>query len=130
MVAPIIHAEPQTVKMRSGTISHRFEGALITLGPLAEQLDDTSMPGYGLVASVDSGTGGTGIGVGILQTQADMPGYVTFYVAVDDLAASLARAETLGGKTIVPPTPIPNVGAFAMFEDPEGHMIGLLKQQP
>ncbi|MBI5288168.1 MAG: VOC family protein [Chloroflexi bacterium] len=93
---------------------------------------DTSMPGYGLVASTEEGTGigGTGIGGGILQAQADMPGYVTFYVAVDDLAASLARAETLGGKTIVPPTPIPTVGAFAMFEDPEGHMIGLLKQQP
>jgi hypothetical protein len=57
-----------------------------------------------------------------------MPPYLTFYVAVDDLAAALVKAESLGGKTIVPPTPIPNVGAFAMFEDPEGHMIGLMKE--
>ena len=84
---------------------------------------DNSMPGYGLIA----GEGG-GIGGGILQMEQDMPPYVTFYVAVDDLAASLAEAGRLGGKTVVPPTPIPNVGAFAMLEDPEGHMIGLMKQ--
>jgi predicted enzyme related to lactoylglutathione lyase len=86
---------------------------------------DNSMPGYGLVAAAPDGIGG-----GILQQESDMPPYVTIYVAVDDLAASLARAEALGGKTVVPPTPIPNVGAFAMFEDPEGHMIGIIKQQP
>jgi predicted enzyme related to lactoylglutathione lyase len=85
---------------------------------------DTSMPGYGLIAA----TGGGGIGGGILQTREGMPPYLTFYVAVDDLAAALVKAESLGGKTIVPPTPIPNVGAFAMFEDPEGHMIGLMKE--
>ena len=85
---------------------------------------DTSMPAYGLIAA----TGDGGIGGGILQTQPDMPPYLTFYVAVDDLAASLKQAESLGGKTVVPPTPIPGVGSFAMFEDPEGHMIGLLKQ--
>jgi hypothetical protein len=85
---------------------------------------ETSMPGYGLVAPADGGIGG-----GILQTSGDMPSYVTVYVAVDDLAASLEQAAQLGGKTVVPPTPIPNVGSFAMLEDPEGHMIGLLKTQ-
>jgi hypothetical protein len=85
---------------------------------------DASMPGYGLVAAADGGIGG-----GILQVSDDMPTYVAFYVAVDDLATSLAQAGQLGGKTVVPPTPIPNVGSFAMFEDPEGHMIGIIRQQ-
>jgi len=58
-----------------------------------------------------------------------MPAYVTFYVAVEDLAATLERVQGLGGTTVVPPTPIPGVGAFAMFEDPEGHMLGIIKQQ-
>jgi len=83
---------------------------------------DTANPAYAMVAAADGGIGG-----GMSQTPPGVPPYVTIYVSVDDLAASLAKAERLGGKTIVPPTPIPNVGAFAMFSDPEGHVIGLLK---
>jgi predicted enzyme related to lactoylglutathione lyase len=56
-----------------------------------------------------------------------MPSYLTIYVLVDDLQASLDKAQSLGGKTVVPPTPIPNVGSFALFTDPEGHVIGLFK---
>jgi predicted enzyme related to lactoylglutathione lyase len=85
---------------------------------------NTGMPGYGLVAPSEGGIGG-----GIFQTQPNVPPYLTIYVAVDDLGESLARAAALGGKQIVPPTAIPNVGAFAMFEDPEGHMVGIIKQQ-
>jgi uncharacterized protein len=50
--------------------------------------------------------------------------YVTVYVQVDDLAAALARAESLGGKTLVPPVDIPT-GSFAWFADPDGNVIGL-----
>jgi predicted enzyme related to lactoylglutathione lyase len=84
---------------------------------------DTSMPGYSMVQAEEGGIGG-----GIMQAQGEMPPYLTFYVAVDDLEASLAKAEGLGGKGIVPPTPIAGIGAFAMFEDPEGHMMGIFKQ--
>ena len=55
--------------------------------------------------------------------------YVTFYVEVDDLAAALAKAESLGGRTLVPPVPIPPRGAFAWFADPEGNTIGLWKPE-
>jgi predicted enzyme related to lactoylglutathione lyase len=34
---------------------------------------------------------------------------------------------SLGGKTIVPPTEIPNVVTFALFSDPDGNMVGLVK---
>lgn len=67
-----------------------------------------------------------GIGGGIMTSPIDRP-YVIFYVQVDDLQASLDKAESLGGKTVVPPTPIPNVGAFAIFSDPDGNHIGLYK---
>jgi hypothetical protein len=83
---------------------------------------DASMPEYHLVAAA-----GEGIGGGIMQTQSGVPPYVTFYVTVDDLDAHLAKAGSLGARTIVPPTPIPNVGAFAMILDPEEHVIGLMK---
>lgn len=68
-----------------------------------------------------------GIGGGIIQTAGEMPpSYVMFYVGVDDLKATLAKVESLGGKTVVPPMPIPNdMGQIAVFMDPEDNVIGL-----
>lgn len=64
-----------------------------------------------------------------MRCREGMPSYVTIYVAVDDLEATLAKAKDLGGTSIVPPTPIPGVGAFAMFQDREGNAIGLLRPE-
>ena len=52
--------------------------------------------------------------------------YTIFYVQVDDVAAALKQAESLGGKTVVPPIDIPT-GTFAWFADPEGNTVGLWK---
>jgi predicted enzyme related to lactoylglutathione lyase len=78
---------------------------------------------YGLVEKEDGGIGG---GIGKAQ---DGPGYVTFYVQVDDPQAYLDKAESLGGKTIVPVTEIPDMVTFALFADPEGHMVGVVKSE-
>lgn len=73
-------------------------------------------------------TGGEGgINGGIHAPQGGAPNSVTFYVLVDDLAAYLAKAESLGAKTIMGPMPIPGVGSCAMFQDPGGNCIGLYK---
>lgn len=53
--------------------------------------------------------------------------YTMFYVEVDDVQASLDKAISLGGKTVVPPVKIPT-GTFAWFSDPDGNTIGLLKR--
>jgi len=52
--------------------------------------------------------------------------YVMVYVEVDDIQATLARVEALGGRTLVPRTPIPT-GHFAWIADPEGTRVGLLE---
>ena len=52
-------------------------------------------------------------------------GDVYVYISTDDIEASLAKAESLGGKAIVPKTEIPNMGWFAFFTDPTGNMVGL-----
>jgi predicted enzyme related to lactoylglutathione lyase len=52
--------------------------------------------------------------------------FTHFYVQTDDVAASLATVEGLGGKTLVPPVAIPS-GTFAWFTDPEGNTVGLWK---
>lgn len=53
--------------------------------------------------------------------------YTLIYVQVDDLQAALDHAAKLGGKTVVPPTDIPGMGAFAWLADPEGNTVGLWK---
>ncbi|MFQ6019540.1 MAG: VOC family protein [Dehalococcoidia bacterium] len=90
------------------------------------KIDANNPMNYGMA---DTGGQG-GINGGIFQKQGDMPDmppYVTFYVQVDDLQAYLNKAESMGGKTIVPPCPIPDAGSFALFHDPEGHLVGLFK---
>ncbi len=52
--------------------------------------------------------------------------YVTVYVQVDDVQAYLKKAESLGGKTLVPPVEIPT-GTFAWFADLDGSVLGLWK---
>ena len=53
--------------------------------------------------------------------------YTIFYVQVENIAASLAKAESLGGKTVVPQVDIPNYGSFAWFADGDGNTVGLWK---
>lgn len=52
-------------------------------------------------------------------------GDVRVYVATDDIDGTLADVERLGGKTLMPKMPIPNVGAIAIFADPTGNAVGL-----
>jgi predicted enzyme related to lactoylglutathione lyase len=48
------------------------------------------------------------------------------YITVDDLDAALAKAESLGAKVILSPTPLPeDCGRVAIFEDPQGVATGL-----
>ena len=70
---------------------------------------------------------GDGIGGGLMKTSGGMPPYLTVYVAVDDLEETLAKATRLGATVVVQPQEVPAVGTFALFQDPEGHMIGVLK---
>ncbi len=78
---------------------------------------------YGMVSA--QGDGSIGGGLGVAQDGASP--YVTVYVQVDDLQAYLDKAESLGGSTLMPPTPIPGIGSFAWFSDPDGVNIGLYK---
>jgi hypothetical protein len=50
--------------------------------------------------------------------------FTHFYIETSDVAASLAAIEAAGGRTIVPPVPIPT-GTFAWFADVEGNTVGL-----
>jgi uncharacterized protein len=79
--------------------------------------------GYSLVEKEAEGIGG---GIGASQ---DGPGMVTFYVQVEDPQAALDQAESLGGKTVMPVTTIPDTVTLALFSDPEGHVVGLVARE-
>jgi predicted enzyme related to lactoylglutathione lyase/ferritin-like metal-binding protein YciE/predicted ester cyclase len=51
---------------------------------------------------------------------------VLFYVYSKDIESDLQRAESLGGKVVVPVTEIPGRGHFAIVSDPSGNRFGLL----
>ncbi len=74
---------------------------------------------YGMVEAV-----GNGIPGGIGGTDL-MVGHLTFYVAVDDVDAYLKKAESLGGRVMMPKTSIPGSVTYGLISDPEGHMIGV-----
>jgi predicted enzyme related to lactoylglutathione lyase len=76
-------------------------------------------------AMVDTGAG-RGIPGGVGPVFQGTRSWVTFYVETPDIDASLARAEKLGGKTLLPRKTMANT-TLAFFEDPEGHVIGLVE---
>jgi uncharacterized protein len=72
--------------------------------------------------------GGGGINGGIGRSGTG-EAWATFYVEVDDPQAFLDRAEALGATTVLPATEIPGMATFAMFDDPDGLLIGLVQGQ-
>ena len=56
------------------------------------------------------------------------PVHVTFYVGVDDVAAALTRALDLGATTVMEPRQVSPGIETALFADPEGHTVGLMRR--
>ena len=82
---------------------------------------DSVMPEYAMAHPGDGIDGGVG------QAPAGAPGHVTFYVQVDDLPAALDKIKSLGGSTVQEPMDVPGGPSIALFADPEGHVVGLVK---
>jgi predicted enzyme related to lactoylglutathione lyase len=84
---------------------------------------ETAIPNYTIAHPGGEG----GINGGIGATMDGGAGHVTFYVAVSDLEAALSKIEGLGGSTVMEPSDVPEGPRIAMFADPEGHLVGLVK---
>ncbi len=66
---------------------------------------------------------------GIMATPPEaegMPPSWGAYVTVDDVDAMPARVEALGGKVLLPPQDIPEVGRFMVMQDPQGAVLMLI----
>jgi predicted enzyme related to lactoylglutathione lyase len=72
---------------------------------------------------------------GIQDTKAPLPdgtpsSYAVPCVQVGDVAATCGKVEDLGGKVVVPATPIPSGLVYAFVTDPAGNRIGLFTPPP
>jgi predicted enzyme related to lactoylglutathione lyase len=66
-------------------------------------------------------TGSTeGIQGGIWPAPPHAPTFVQFFVAVEDVRASVEMAEKLGAKLLIPPTMLPEGDEMAVLHDPQG----------
>jgi predicted enzyme related to lactoylglutathione lyase len=66
-------------------------------------------------------------GIGLMARQ--NPGHVqTHYFSVESVADYLARAERLGAKALMPKSPVPGMGWFAICQDTEGNVFGLWQE--
>jgi hypothetical protein len=67
---------------------------------------------------------------GMMKMPPDMQGappHWLAYFAVADCDQSAAKVTKLGGKVLVPPGDIPNVGRFSIVQDPQGATFALFK---
>jgi predicted enzyme related to lactoylglutathione lyase len=56
-----------------------------------------------------------------------VPPHWLVYFAVDDSDRTVSKASGLGAKVMVPPTDIPNIGRFAILNDPQGADFAVIR---
>jgi len=111
MAHPVIHAE---IRSQDPDATRAFFAELF-----GWKYSDGAFPGY---TFVDPGVeGAIPTAIGPLQGGADA---VLFFIGVEDVEATLERAEQLGGKTIQPAQQVPGV-TFGVFADAQGHIVGV-----
>ena len=114
MAYPVTHFE---INAQDAPATQKFYRDLFGWG-----IDTNNPDNYGMIDTKNKGTGING-GIGASQQGRS---WVTFYVECDDPAATLAKAERLGGRRVMEPMESMNV-TYALFADPEGNVIGLAK---
>jgi hypothetical protein len=112
MPHPVIHVE---IRSEDPDATRAFYADLFDWKVASEG----AFPGY---AFVDTGAeGGPATAIGPRQGAEDE---VLFFVAVDDVAATLQRAEELGGTIVQSAQEVPGV-TFGVFADAQGHKVGV-----
>jgi uncharacterized protein len=111
MAHPVIHAE---IRSSDPDATRAFFADLF-----GWTYSDGAFPGYSFVATGAAGTIPTAIGP--LQGGSEA---ALFFVGVQDVEATLAKAEKLGGTIVQPAQQVPGV-TFGVFADGQGHLVGV-----
>ncbi|NJN21469.1 MAG: hypothetical protein HC812_10155 [Leptolyngbya sp. RL_3_1] len=48
------------------------------------------------------------------------------FITVDDVAGTAAKVTELGGKVLMPAMTVPDIGTFALIQDPQGAMFAIV----
>ena len=115
MPSPVVHFE---IRSSDPDATRKFFGELF-----GWTFPDGGIPGY---TYVDTGVEGAVPG-GISPLQGGAP-LVTFFVGVQDVAATLEAAVAQGGRIIQPATSVPGV-TFGLLADPQGQVVGLAQAE-
>ena len=92
------------------------------------KIDANNPMNYGMVQRDGNvSADGVGIGGGVGQGPDGYAGHVTFYIEVPDVEAALAKAESLGGSRVMGPEKVMEQIGIGLFNDPEGHVVGVVK---
>jgi hypothetical protein len=116
---PVVHFEisghdPKKLRSYYSTL---FDWEFDTDSPVAPVVSEAG--NYGFVSNESGIPGGVGGGVAF-------PSHAVFYVGVEDVAAALDQAVSLGGTRVFGPEANPNGQlVVAQFTDPEGNLVGL-----
>ena len=111
MAHPVIHAE---IRSADPDETRAFLADLF-----GWTYSEGAFPGY---TFVDTGVeGALPTAIGPLQGGTDA---VVFFVGVQDVEATLAQAEELGGTIVQPAQQVPGV-TFGVFADRQGHCVGV-----
>jgi predicted enzyme related to lactoylglutathione lyase len=87
---------------------------------------DVDMGGYSDFCMNTPGSGTTVAGICHARgTNAGLPAQWLMYITVEDLDASVARVEALGGKVIAGPRDMGAQGRYCIIEDPAGAVAAL-----
>ena len=112
MPHPVIHTE---IRSQDPDATRKFFADLFGWKVASEG----AFPGY---TFIDTGVeGGPDVAISPRQGAEDE---VLFFVAVEDVAATLKKAEELGGKIVQPAQQVPGV-TFGVFTDAQGHRVGV-----
>ena len=84
------------------------------------------MPGGMIYTMFNIGDVQAGGMMKIQEEWGDVPPNWMVYFAVKDCEVTLEKVTSLGGKIVVPATDVPNVGTFAIIEDPQGATSGII----
>jgi len=92
------------------------------------EFDSDNPMNYGIVSRDGNlSPEGVGIGGGIGKGPEGYDGHVTFYAGVPDVEAALAKAESLGGTRMMGPEKVMEDVEIGLFNDPEGHLVGVVR---
>lgn len=117
MGAPVTHFE---IISRNGEQLKQFYSKLF-----GWEINSDNPMQYGLVKKE-----GAGIGGGIGSPGPDGMTHVTIYAVVSNPQSTLDQAVAMGGTVVFPVTEIPGMVTYALFTDPDGNRIGVIKDQP